>query len=171
MWTRRTEMATRPWTWSRRVTKTSKISWRGTLLSWTPPRRGAWPAYRNWLPQTISTAGTPRAGTQLLYTWLVSQIGNELHNMLGVVMAKWMRPYTVTVYLGFFAVVLFSRVRPSRKFPVQYMSIYSNENCRKIVKLTPRKFTHIVQNRENICTRKLWCIKYSRDPHLIIAHR
>ena len=28
------------------------------------------------------------------------------------------------------------------------------------MKLIPRKFPHLVQNRENICTRKLWRIKY-----------
>ena len=45
-----------------------------------------------------------------------------------------------------FAVVLFSRilrVRPSRKFPLQFMSIYSNEYIRKIVKLTPHEFPHL----------------------------
>ena len=30
------------------------------------------------------------------------------------------------------------------------MSIYSNENIRKIAKLSPREFPHLVQNRENI---------------------
>ena len=29
------------------------------------------------------------------------------------------------------------------------MSIYSNENIRKIAKLSPREFPHLVQNREN----------------------
>ena len=29
------------------------------------------------------------------------------------------------------------------------MSIYSNENISKIVKLSPREFPHLVQNREN----------------------
>ena len=49
-----------------------------------------------------------------------------------------------------------------RKFPLQFMSIYSNdENIRKITKLTPRKFLHLVQNQENICTRKLRLIQYS----------
>ena len=46
---------------------------------------------------------------------------------------------TRTVYVVIFAMVLFSqisRVRSSRKFPLQFMSIYSNENIRNIVKLT-----------------------------------
>ena len=38
------------------------------------------------------------------------------------------------------------------------MSIYSNENIRKIVKLSPHKFPNLVQNRKNICSRKLWRI-------------
>ena len=41
---------------------------------------------------------------------------------------------------------LFSRVKPSRKFPLQFMSIYSNENIRKIMKLSPRELPHLVQN-------------------------
>ena len=48
----------------------------------------------------------------------------------------------------------------SRKFPLQFMSIYSNENLRKIMKLNPHKFSHLVQNCEIICTRKLWRIQY-----------
>ena len=55
--------------------------------------------------------------------------------------------------------LLFSRilrVRTSHKFPLQFMSVYSNENISKITKLSPRKFPHLVQNRENICTQKLW---------------
>ena len=70
-----------------------------------------------------------------------------------------------TVYVVIFAVVFtffykFLRVRPRKKFPLQFMSIYSNENIRKITKLTPREFLHLVQNHENICTRKLWRIQY-----------
>ena len=41
------------------------------------------------------------------------------------------------------------------------MSIYSNVNIRKILKLSPREFPHLVQNRENICSRKLWRIQYN----------
>ena len=62
-----------------------------------------------------------------------------------------------------FAVVLFSqisRVRPRENFPLQFMSYYCNENISKITKLSPRDFPHLVQNRENICTRKLWHIQY-----------
>ena len=33
----------------------------------------------------------------------------------------------------------FPRARPSRKFPLQFMSIYSNDNIRKIAKLTTRE--------------------------------
>ena len=46
------------------------------------------------------------------------------------------------------------------KFPLQFMSIYSNGNIRKIAKLSPCEFLHLVQNRKNICTRKLWPIQY-----------
>ena len=35
-----------------------------------------------------------------------------------------------------------------------YMSIYSNDNISKIAKWTPRELPHLVQNRENNCTRK-----------------
>ena len=60
--------------------------------------------------------------------------------------------------------VLFSwilQVRTSRKFPLQFMSIYSYENISKIAKLSPCEFPHlVVQNRENICMRKLWRIQY-----------
>ena len=40
------------------------------------------------------------------------------------------------------------------------MTIYSNENIRKITKLSPHEFPHLVKNGENICTRKLWHIQY-----------
>ena len=63
-----------------------------------------------------------------------------------------------TVQAEIFAVVLFSRisrVKPSRKFPLQFMSIYSNDNISKIAKLTPRKLPHLAKTakitvRENI---------------------
>ena len=51
---------------------------------------------------------------------------------------------------------LFLRVRPSQKCPLQCMSIYSNENIRKIVKLSPHKFLHLVQNRENYGVYSMW---------------
>ena len=35
------------------------------------------------------------------------------------------------------------------------MAIYSDENIRKIKKLSPREFPHLVQNRKNICTRNM----------------
>ena len=62
-----------------------------------------------------------------------------------------------TVRAEIFAVVLFSRisrVKPSRKFPLQFMSIYSNDNISKIAKLTTRELPHLAKNRENNCTRK-----------------
>ena len=55
---------------------------------------------------------------------------------------------TCTVRAEIFAVVLFSRisrVKPSRKFPLHFMSIYSNENISKIAKLTPRELPHLAK--------------------------
>ena len=40
-----------------------------------------------------------------------------------------------------------------------YMAIYNNENILKIANLSLREFPNLVQNRENICTRKLWRIQ------------
>ena len=51
-----------------------------------------------------------------------------------------------TVRAEIFAVVLFSRisrVKPSRKFSLQFMSIYSNDNISKIAKLTTRELPHL----------------------------
>ena len=56
--------------------------------------------------------------------------------------------YLYTVRAEIFAVVLFSRisrVKPSRKFPLQFMSIYSNDNISKIAKLTPRELPHLAK--------------------------
>ena len=53
------------------------------------------------------------------------------------------KPYTVRAEI--FAVVLFSRVKPSRKFPLQFMSIYSNDNISKIAKLTTRELPHLAK--------------------------
>ena len=39
-----------------------------------------------------------------------------------------------------------SRARPSRKFPLQFMSIYSNDNIRKIAKLTTRELPQKSKN-------------------------
>ena len=47
----------------------------------------------------------------------------------------------------------------SRKFPFEYMAIYSKE-ITKIVKLSHQEFPHLVQNRENICTQNIWRIQY-----------
>ena len=48
----------------------------------------------------------------------------------------------------------------SRKFPLQFMSIYSNENIRKIMKLSPCEFPHLhspkLQKLWRIC--RLYCI-------------
>ena len=54
----------------------------------------------------------------------------------------------ITVRAEIFAVVLFSRisrVKPSRKFPLQFMSIYSNDNNSKIAKLTTRELPHLAK--------------------------
>ena len=53
-----------------------------------------------------------------------------------------------TVRGKIFAVVLFSRisrVKPSRKFPLKFMSIYSNDNISKIAKLTTRELPHLAK--------------------------
>ena len=57
-------------------------------------------------------------------------------------------PKRGTVRAEIFAVVLFSRisrVKPSRKFPLQFMSIYSNDNISKIAKLTTRELPHLAK--------------------------
>ena len=69
-------------------------------------------------------------------------------------------PVGTNVYMVIF--VNFAR-QTSQNFPLQFMSIYSNENIRKIAKLSPREFPHLVQNCENICTRKLWRIQYCKN--------
>ena len=66
------------------------------------------------------------------------------------VWAAW--PYILLYYKLLFSQI--SRARPSPKFPLQFMSIYSNDNIRKIAKLTTRELPHLVQKRENNCTRK-----------------
>ena len=51
---------------------------------------------------------------------------------------------TVYMYLVIFTVVLFSRisrVRPSQIFPLQFMSIYSNENIRKNSEIKPSRIS------------------------------
>ena len=69
-----------------------------------------------------------------------------------------------TVRAEIFAVVLFSRisrVKPSRKFPLQFMSIYSNDNISKIAKLTTRELPHLAKTakitvRENNGVYSIW---------------
>ena len=39
--------------------------------------------------------------------------------------------------------------------------IYGNESISNIVKLSPREFPHLVQNRKDICMQKLWRIQYT----------
>ena len=48
----------------------------------------------------------------------------------------------------------------SRKFPLQYMAIYSYENIRKIMKLSHHKFPHLLRNHKNVFTRNIWRIQY-----------
>ena len=55
---------------------------------------------------------------------------------------------TCTVRAEIFVVVLFlriSRVTHSRKFPLQFMSIYSNDNISKIAKLATRELPHLAK--------------------------
>ena len=69
-----------------------------------------------------------------------------------------------TVRAEIFAVVLFSRisqVKPSRKFPLQFMSIYSNDNISKIAKLTTHELPHLTKTakitvRENNGVYSTW---------------
>ena len=62
--------------------------------------------------------------------------------------AKKKRPnqlgYCISCYFreGF----IFAKARPSRKFPLQFMSIYSNDNIRKIAKLTTRELPQKSKN-------------------------
>ena len=60
----------------------------------------------------------------------------------------WISYKIYTLRAEIFAVVLFSRisrVKPSRKFPLQFMSIYSNDNISKIAKLTPPELPHLAK--------------------------
>ena len=61
---------------------------------------------------------------------------------------------------GFIFVNFASQTSPQFSLQFTCMSIYSNENIRKFLKLSPREFPHLVQNRKNICTRKVWRIQY-----------
>ena len=70
-------------------------------------------------------------------------------NFFMKVTCKFFKKWDVTtVRADIFAVVLFSRisrVKPSRKFPLQFMSIYSNDNISKIAKLTTRELPHLAK--------------------------
>ena len=87
----------------------------------------------------------PKVGRKVLFNkqyilYFQGRMCNVLTNVLQEVHA-WS-----TVYVVIFAVVLFIAnfaSRSSQKF--QYIAIYSNEN------ITKNKFSHLVQNRENIC--------------------
>ena len=69
-----------------------------------------------------------------------------------------------TVRAEIFVVVLFSRisrVKPSRKFPLQFMIIYSNDNISKIAKLTTCELPHLAKTakitvRENNAVYSIW---------------
>ena len=81
--------------------------------------------------------------------WLVNQSIHIIKNIsIPGVPKKVQRSIFVTVRAEIFAVVLFSRisrVTPSRKFPLQFMSIYSNDNISKIVKLTSHELPHLAK--------------------------
>ena len=59
-----------------------------------------------------------------------------------------------------FAVVILpsriSRVKPSRKFPLQFVSIDGIDNISKVREINHSRITAHGQNRENNCTRKYW---------------
>ena len=64
-------------------------------------------------------------------------------------------PIYTTVRGKIFAVVLFSRisrVKPSRKFPLQFMYIYSNDNISKIAKLTLLDLPHLAKTAKIMAT-------------------
>ena len=84
-----------------------------------------------------------------------------------MVLLIWMSSFD-TVYVVIFAVVLFLRIsQVSRIFPLQYMSIYSNENNTKI---SHRKFPHLVQNHENICTWNIRRTQYHKLCSFVNIH-
>ena len=55
---------------------------------------------------------------------------------------------------GYFILTNFAS-QTLRNVPLQFMSIYSNENIRKIVKLSPCKFLHLVRNRRKYLNAKI----------------
>ena len=55
-----------------------------------------------------------------------------------------------------------------QKSPLQFIYIYtSNENIRKITKLSPRKFLHLVQNRENYGIYTVYNFKKNSSWHVL----
>ena len=64
----------------------------------------------------------------------------------------------VPVYMVIFEVVLFSRVSPHENFNFNAWLFILMKTSQKIVKLNPHEFANLVQNRENICTRNIWCM-------------
>ena len=72
-------------------------------------------------------------------------------------------------YCVIFVRVLFSwisRVRTSQKFPLQFMSICSNENRSKIPKLSPHEFTHVVQTCKKYLCAKIMAYTVSRGSYV-----
>ena len=80
-----------------------------------------------------------------LSTWV-----NKFHVHILSQWVTWCSPLIFKYYIrGYFANFASQTLR---KLPLQYISIYSNENIRNIAKLSQtRKFSHLVQNRQNIC--------------------
>ena len=72
----------------------------------------------------------------------------KLIKLLKLYIFKSGRYYCISCYFREGFISRISRSRPSRKFPLQFMSIYSNDNIRKIAKLTTRELPHLVQKRE-----------------------
>ena len=70
-----------------------------------------------------------------------------------LVLLRYMNIWTTILYKLLFSRGFYFREfrepLPSRKFPLQFMSIYSNDNIRKITKLTTHELPHLVQKREN----------------------
>ena len=108
--------------------------------------------------------------TDDMFTFLTvfSRKNNNLKDK--ILASVWRRFEYRTVRAEIFAVVLFSqisRVKPSRKFPLQFMSIYSNNNISKIAKLTRRELPHLAKTakitvRENngVYSNPLWIIEW-----------
>ena len=50
---------------------------------------------------------------------------------------------------------------PRENFHFNWCLFIITKISEKITKLTPCEFLHLVQNRENVCTKKLWHIRYT----------